>query len=100
LFSDGNGSYNNNNNIDRPWNVVYEGVRKKLEMMMPYKAVWREAIQIMSRNENIKETLKMSFSTSSELCHVAKQSSMDMNWYSKRLALMAIISAISKNEFI
>jgi len=69
---------------------IRRNVEKRLRMNAPYLSRWSEAIVIQSYPQNAPQSLHQSLDLMDLMWHHAGCKSTDLNWYSKRLSLLAI----------
>ena len=69
---------------------VHLGVKTRLELQVPYKAVWPQAMALGAQPNNIPNTLRHIHNVSDEVWFQAGDKAIDMSWYTKR----AIVSKI------
>lgn len=69
---------------------IRRNVEKRLRMNAPYLSRWSDAIVIMTYPQNAPQSLHQSLELMDLMWHHAGCKSTDMNWYTKRLSLLAI----------
>jgi len=69
---------------------IRRNVEKRLRMNAPYLSRWSDAIVIQSHPQNAPHSLHLSLELMDSIWHHAGCKSTDMNWYTKRLSLLAI----------
>jgi len=67
---------------------IFEALRKRLKMIVPYRESWPEAMAILSKNA--PDSLQLSLEMADDIWYYAGDKSVDFSWYTKRLSLMAI----------
>lgn len=66
---------------------VATGVRLRLKQLAPYVHTWPRAMYILSQPQNAARSLHELHLIVDDIWHAAGDTSVDMNWYSKRLLL-------------
>lgn len=69
---------------------VRRNVEKRLRMNGPYINRWSEALVIQANPQYAPQSLELSLKLMDSIWHYAGCQSTDMNWYTKRLTLLAI----------
>ena len=69
---------------------IRRNVEKRLRMNAPYLSRWSDAIVIMSYPQNAPQSLHLALDLMDSIWHHAGCTSTDVNWYTKRLSLLAV----------
>lgn len=66
---------------------------ERLSMTMPIIHRWPEAVKLMVQPQNTLHTAKHLMEMVDEMWHLAGDSSVDLNWYSKRMLLAGVYTS-------
>ncbi|XP_046659487.1 ubiquinone biosynthesis protein COQ9, mitochondrial-like isoform X2 [Homalodisca vitripennis] len=73
-----------------PQVFVRDAVETRLRMITPYLAQWPQALALMTLPPNVPTALANLLTLVDDICYYAGDRSVDLNWYSRRVALAAI----------
>ncbi|XP_018332579.1 ubiquinone biosynthesis protein COQ9, mitochondrial [Agrilus planipennis] len=76
-----------------PINFVEKALKARLEMTVPYVSKWPQAIAIMSLPQNVPNSLATLLTMVDDICYYAGDSSVDFNWYARRIAVAGVYKA-------
>jgi len=72
---------------------VHLGVKTRIELEIPYKAVWPQAMALGAQPQNFAATAKQLHAISDEIWHQAGDKALDTSWYTKRALVTKIYVA-------
>uniref|UniRef100_A0A1B6LGU3 Ubiquinone biosynthesis protein n=1 Tax=Graphocephala atropunctata TaxID=36148 RepID=A0A1B6LGU3_9HEMI len=76
--------------VKEPQVFVRDAVETRLRMIVPYLAQWPQALALMTLPPNVPTALANLLTLVDDICYYAGDRSVDLNWYSRRVALAAI----------
>lgn len=75
---------------ENPEEQVCYAIETRLRMIIPYKRNWPQAIALMALPPNVPTALANLITLVDDICYYAGDRSVDINWYTKRVALAGI----------
>lgn len=73
-----------------PRDFAIKAVRLRLEMVLPYKDTWPQALAIMTLPQNVPTSLAQLLTLVDDICHCAGDQSVDIGWYTRRVGIASI----------
>ncbi|KAL0270605.1 UNVERIFIED_CONTAM: hypothetical protein PYX00_007959 [Menopon gallinae] len=77
----------------QPRQFIEHALQTRLKMIIPYIEKWPQAMAIMSQPPNIPTAFTTFSSLIDDICFLAGDKSVDINWYSRRAAVGVIYKA-------
>jgi rpsU-divergently transcribed protein len=68
-------------------------IRARLEMLIPFKQVWPEALALLVQPSVLSDSLEEAALLVDSLCYLSADQSADLSWYAKRLGLLGVYSS-------
>ncbi len=75
------------------FDILRTGIETRLRMNVPLITRWSEALALMSMPDNVQNSLQLDLSLVDTLWHYAGDEAVNLDWYAKRLALLAVYKA-------
>ncbi|XP_063715359.1 ubiquinone biosynthesis protein COQ9, mitochondrial-like isoform X2 [Symsagittifera roscoffensis] len=72
---------------------VFEACKEMMSYVLPYLKHWSSALSILAEPSNAIDTLKHHSEMVDLIWHYAGDTSLDYNWYSKRILLSGVINS-------
>lgn len=77
-----------------PRDFAIKAIRLRLEMMVPYKDTWPQALAIMTLPQNVPTSLAQLLTLVDDICHCAGDRSVDIGWYTRRIGIASIYKMV------
>lgn len=77
-----------------PRDFAIRAIRLRLEMIIPYKDSWPQAIAIMTLPQNVPNSLAQLLTLVDDICYCAGDRSVDIGWYTRRIGIAAIYKTV------
>lgn len=77
-----------------PRDYAIHAIRLRLEMIIPYKSTWPQAIAIMSLPQNVPTSLAHLLTLVDDICYCAGDRSVDIGWYTRRIGIASIYKMV------
>lgn len=82
---------NGNLAVGDPLDFLVRAVRTRLEMIIPYKPQWSQALALMALPQNAATSLAQVLTLVDDICYYAGDRSVDFGWYTRRIGLATIM---------
>lgn len=73
-----------------PEEQVCYAIETRIRMVIPYKKTWPQAMALMALPPNVPTAIANLITLVDDICYYAGDRSVDINWYTKRVALAGI----------
>lgn len=82
--------------IDRPSpkEFAIKAIRLRLEMIIPYKDSWPQALAIMTLPQNVPTSLAQLLTLVDDICYSAGDRAVDIGWYTRRIGIASIYKMV------
>lgn len=89
-------SGNGEQTVERPSprDFAIRAIRLRLEMIVPYKETWPQALGIMTLPQNVPTSLAQLLTLVDDICHCAGDRSVDIGWYTRRIGIASIYKMV------
>ncbi|XP_004520617.2 ubiquinone biosynthesis protein COQ9, mitochondrial [Ceratitis capitata] len=77
--------------VGDPLEFLIRAVRIRLEMIIPYKSQWSQALALMALPQNAATSLAQVLTLVDDICYYAGDRSVDFGWYTRRVGLATIM---------
>ncbi|XP_053962965.1 ubiquinone biosynthesis protein COQ9, mitochondrial isoform X1 [Anastrepha ludens] len=77
--------------VDDPLKFLVRAVRIRLEMIIPYKVQWSQALALIAMPQNAPTSLAQVLTLVDDICYYAGDRSVDFGWYTRRIGLATIM---------
>ncbi|XP_017472921.1 PREDICTED: ubiquinone biosynthesis protein COQ9, mitochondrial-like isoform X3 [Rhagoletis zephyria] len=77
--------------VGDPLDFLVRAVRTRLEMIIPYKAQWPQALALIAMPQNAATSLAQVLTLVDDICYYAGDRSVDFGWYTRRIGLATIL---------
>lgn len=77
-----------------PRDFAIRAIRLRLEMLMPYKDSWPQAIAMMTLPQNAPTSLAQLLTLVDDICYCAGDRSVDIGWYTRRIGIASIYKIV------
>uniref|UniRef100_A0A034W9H4 Ubiquinone biosynthesis protein n=1 Tax=Bactrocera dorsalis TaxID=27457 RepID=A0A034W9H4_BACDO len=77
--------------VGDPLDFLVRAVRTRLEMVLPYKAQWSQALALIALPKNAANSLAQVLTLVDDICYYAGDRSVDFGWYTRRIGLATIM---------
>lgn len=77
-----------------PRDFAIRAIRLRLEMIIPYKDTWPQAIAIMTLPQNVPTSLAQLLTLVDDICYCAGDRSVDIGWYTRRIGIASIYKMV------
>ncbi|XP_067631700.1 ubiquinone biosynthesis protein COQ9, mitochondrial isoform X2 [Eurosta solidaginis] len=74
-----------------PLEFLVRAVRTRLDMVIPYKPQWSQALALMAMPQNAATSLAQLLTLVDDICYYAGDRSVDFGWYTRRIGLATIM---------
>ncbi|KAM7345071.1 ubiquinone biosynthesis protein COQ9, mitochondrial [Cochliomyia hominivorax] len=82
---------NGTKEITNPLEFLVRYVRIRLEMIVPYKGQWPQAIAQIAMPQNASTALAQVLTLVDDICYYSGDRSVDIGWYTRRIGLATIL---------
>lgn len=73
-----------------PKEFAIRAIRLRLEMLIPYKEHWPQALAIMTLPQNVQVSLAHMLTLVDDICYCAGDRSVNIDWYTRRIGIASI----------
>lgn len=77
-----------------PTDFAIKAIRLRLQMIIPYKETWPQALAIMTLPKNVPTSLAHLLTLVDDICYCAGDRSVDIGWYTRRIGLATIYKMV------
>lgn len=77
-----------------PRDFAIRAIRLRLEMIIPYKDTWPQALAIMTLPQNVPTSLAQLLTLVDDVCYCAGDRSVDIGWYTRRIGFASIYKMV------
>uniref|UniRef100_A0A0A1XQ97 Ubiquinone biosynthesis protein n=1 Tax=Zeugodacus cucurbitae TaxID=28588 RepID=A0A0A1XQ97_ZEUCU len=77
--------------VGDPLDFLVRAVRTRLEMIVPYKSQWSQALALIALPQNAATSLAQVLTLVDDICYYAGDRSVDFGWYTRRIGLATIM---------
>lgn len=77
--------------VPSPREFAMRAIRLRLEMLIPYKEQWPQALALMSLPQNAEVSLARMLTLVDDICYCAGDRSVNIDWYIRRIGIATII---------
>ncbi|KAH8285215.1 hypothetical protein KR054_006238 [Drosophila jambulina] len=77
--------------VENPLDFLVQAVRQRLEMVVPYKAQWPQAMGLLAQPQNAPTALAQVLTLVDDICYYSGDRSVDFGWYTRRVGLATIM---------
>lgn len=77
-----------------PRDFAIRAIRLRLEMIIPYKDTWPQAIAIMTLPQNVPTSLAQLLTLVDDICYCAGDRAVDIGWYTRRIGIASIYKMV------
>lgn len=77
-----------------PRDFAIRAIRLRLEMILPYKDTWPQALAIMTLPQNVPTSLAQLLTLVDDICYCAGDRSVDIGWYTRRIGIASIYKMV------
>lgn len=77
-----------------PRDFAIRAIRLRLEMIIPYKDSWPQAIAMMTLPQNVPTSLAQLLTLVDDICYCAGDRSVDIGWYTRRIGIASIYKVV------
>lgn len=77
-----------------PKDFAITAIRLRLEMIIPYKETWPQALAIMTLPQNVPTSLAQLLTLVDDICYCAGDQSVDIGWYTRRIGIASIYKMV------
>lgn len=77
-----------------PRDFAIKAIRLRLEMVIPYKDTWPQALAIMTLPQNVPTALAQLLTLVDDICYCAGDRSVDIGWYTRRIGIASIYKMV------
>uniref|UniRef100_A0A1A9WI49 Ubiquinone biosynthesis protein n=1 Tax=Glossina brevipalpis TaxID=37001 RepID=A0A1A9WI49_9MUSC len=77
--------------IHDPIEFLVDFVRIRLEMILPYKSQWPQAIALIALPQNAATSLAQLLTLVDDICYYSGDRSVDIEWYTRRIGLATVM---------
>lgn len=77
-----------------PRDFAIRAIRLRLEMIIPYKDTWPQALAIMTLPQNVPTSLAQLLTLVDDVCYCAGDRSVDIGWYTRRIGIASIYKMV------
>lgn len=77
-----------------PKDFAIKAIRMRLEMIIPYKEQWPQALAIMTMPQNVQISLAQLLTLVDDICYCAGDQSVDIGWYTRRIGIATIYKMV------
>ncbi|XP_055301489.1 ubiquinone biosynthesis protein COQ9, mitochondrial [Sitodiplosis mosellana] len=77
-----------------PRDFAIRAIRLRLEMIIPYKETWPQALAIMTLPQNVPTSLAQLLTLVDDVCYCAGDRSVDIGWYTRRIGIASIYKMV------
>ncbi|XP_017838669.1 ubiquinone biosynthesis protein COQ9, mitochondrial [Drosophila busckii] len=82
---------NGQSEISNPLEFLVEAVRQRLEMLVPYKTQWPQAMALIAQPQHASTALAQVLTLVDDICYYSGDRSVDFGWYTRRIGLATIM---------
>lgn len=83
-----------NGETPNPRDFAVKAIRLRLEMIVPYKNTWPQALAIMTLPQNVPTSLAQLLILVDDICYCAGDRSVDVGWYTRRIGIASIYKMV------
>lgn len=76
--------------VPSPREFIMRAIRLRLEMIIPYKEHWPQAIALMTLPQNVQVSLAHMLTLVDDICYCAGDRSVSIDWYTRRVGVASI----------
>ncbi|KAM8714261.1 hypothetical protein ACLKA7_014402 [Drosophila subpalustris] len=77
--------------VGDPLDFLVRAVRKRLEMIVPYKTQWPQAMALIAQPQHASTALAQVLTLVDDICYYSGDRSVDFGWYTRRIGLATIM---------
>lgn len=77
-----------------PKDFAIKAIRLRLEMIIPYKETWPQALATMTLPQNVPKSLAQLLTLVDDICYCAGDRHVDMGWYTRRIGIASIYKMV------
>lgn len=77
-----------------PREFAVHAIRLRIEMIIPYKDSWPQALAIMTLPQNVPTSLAQLLTLVDDICYSAGDRSVDIGWYTRRIGIASIYKMV------
>ncbi|KAH8277545.1 hypothetical protein KR018_000137 [Drosophila ironensis] len=77
--------------VGNPLDFLVQAVRQRMEMVVPYKAHWPQAMALLAQPQNAPTALAQVLTLVDDICYYSGDRSVDFGWYTRRVGLATIM---------
>lgn len=77
-----------------PKDFAIKAIQLRLEMIIPYKETWPQALAIMTLPQNVQTSLAQLLTLVDDICYCAGDRSVDIGWYTRRIGIATIYKMV------
>lgn len=77
-----------------PRDFAIRAIRLRLEMIIPFKDSWPQAIAMMTLPQNAPTSLAQLLTLVDDICYCAGDRSVDIGWYTRRIGIASIYKIV------
>lgn len=77
-----------------PRDFAVRAIRLRLEMLIPYKDSWPQAVATMTLPQNVPTSLAHLLTLVDDICYCAGDRSVDIGWYTRRIGIASIFKIV------
>ncbi|XP_030386034.1 ubiquinone biosynthesis protein COQ9, mitochondrial isoform X2 [Scaptodrosophila lebanonensis] len=82
---------NGQREIENPLDFLVQAVRHRLEMIVPYKQQWPQAMALIAQPQHASTALAQVLTLVDDICYYSGDRSVDFGWYTRRIGLATIL---------
>ncbi|EDW79844.2 uncharacterized protein Dwil_GK17800 [Drosophila willistoni] len=82
---------NGQREVTDPLDFLVQAVRQRLEMIVPYKSHWPQAMALIAQPQHASTALAQVLTLVDDVCYYSGDRSVDFGWYTRRIGLATIM---------
>ncbi|KAH8394922.1 hypothetical protein KR222_010979 [Zaprionus bogoriensis] len=82
---------NGHKEVDNPLEFLVQAVRHRLELILPYKQHWPQAMALNAQPPHASTALAQVLTLVDDICYYSGDRSVDFGWYTRRIGLATIM---------
>ncbi|XP_034476437.1 ubiquinone biosynthesis protein COQ9, mitochondrial [Drosophila innubila] len=82
---------NGQKEVGDPLDFLVQAVRQRLEMIVPYKTQWPQAMALIAQPQHASTALAQVLTLVDDICYYSGDRSVDFGWYTRRIGLATIM---------
>ncbi|KAH8372925.1 hypothetical protein KR009_008279 [Drosophila setifemur] len=77
--------------VEDPLDFLVQAVRQRLDMVVPFKAQWPQAMALIAQPQHAPTALAQVLTLVDDICYYSGDRSVDFGWYTRRVGLATIM---------